>query len=65
LNANKRHDQILQLLDSEGRLMVSDLAVRLDVSEMTIRRDFEVLEQSGMLSRVHGGAVPSDSRAVA
>jgi DeoR/GlpR family transcriptional regulator of sugar metabolism len=62
LNANKRHDQILQLLDTEGRLMVSDLAVRLDVSEMTIRRDFEVLEQSGMLSRVHGGAVPADSR---
>ena len=62
LNANKRHDQILQLLDNEGRLMVSDLAVRLDVSEMTIRRDFEILEQTGMLSRVHGGAVPSDSR---
>ncbi len=62
MNAHRRHDQILQFLDIEGRLMVSDLACRLDVSEMTIRRDFEVLEQAGMLSRIHGGAVPCASR---
>ncbi|MCB8881374.1 DeoR/GlpR transcriptional regulator [Acidisoma cellulosilytica] len=62
MSAHKRHARILELLETEGRLMVSDLANRLEVSEMTIRRDFEVLEQTGVLSRVHGGAVPSDSR---
>jgi DeoR/GlpR family transcriptional regulator of sugar metabolism len=62
LNASQRHDRILELLESEGRLAVSDLALRLQVSDMTIRRDFEVLEQMDLLSRVHGGAVPSGSR---
>ena len=62
MNANLRHSRIIELLEREGRLLVSDLAVRLSVSEMTIRRDFEILEQMSLLTRVHGGAVPSDSR---
>jgi DeoR/GlpR family transcriptional regulator of sugar metabolism len=32
------------------------LAAALDCSEMTVRRDFEALERSGGLRRVHGGA---------
>jgi DeoR/GlpR family transcriptional regulator of sugar metabolism len=33
------------------------LSELLDVSEMTIRRDLDVLEQSGLVERTHGGAV--------
>jgi DeoR/GlpR family transcriptional regulator of sugar metabolism len=41
---------------------VADLASRLAVSEMTIRRDLEDLEARGALTRVHGGAVSNISR---
>ena len=38
-------------------MRVSVLSEELGVSEMTIRRDLERLEQEGMLSRMHGGAI--------
>lgn len=36
---------------------VRDLALRFDVSEMTVRRDLEALAADGLLERVRGGAV--------
>lgn len=36
---------------------VSSLSQMLDVSEVTIRRDLEKLEEEGFLTRTHGGAV--------
>ena len=38
-------------------MRVSALSEQLGVSEVTIRRDLEVLERRGMLERTHGGAV--------
>jgi DeoR/GlpR family transcriptional regulator of sugar metabolism len=38
-------------------VQVTDLVSQFDVSEMTIRRDLDVLERKGLLRRVHGGAV--------
>jgi DeoR family fructose operon transcriptional repressor len=38
---------------------VADLSNRLGVSEITIRRDLETLEQEGVLERTHGGAIYS------
>jgi DeoR/GlpR family transcriptional regulator of sugar metabolism len=58
----ERHQLILRRLESEGRVSVSELGALAGVSEMTIRRDLEALEQSGALSRVHGGAVPAQSQ---
>jgi DeoR/GlpR family transcriptional regulator of sugar metabolism len=58
----ERHQLILKRLEGDGRVSVSDLSARAGVSEMTIRRDLEALEQAGALSRVHGGAVPSQSQ---
>jgi DeoR family transcriptional regulator, fructose operon transcriptional repressor len=40
-----------------GRVKVADLAADLDVSEMTIRRDLELLAEQGLIQRVRGGAV--------
>ena len=60
--ASQRHNWILEQIESEGRVAISDVAKRLSVSEMTIRRDLEMLEQNGTLNRVHGGAVLARSR---
>lgn len=58
----KRQLEVVELLDTQERVSVSDLARRFAVSEMTIRRDLEALEHSGAVDRVHGGAVRAQSR---
>lgn len=55
--AADRHRQIIDLLDTRGRVEVGDLSGRLDVAPETIRRDLRQLEGQGLLQRVHGGAV--------
>jgi len=47
----------LQAVRSDGSARVSDLTQRLGVSDMTIRRDLEVLARDGLVEKVHGGAV--------
>ncbi|MDF2491939.1 MAG: glpR [Microbacterium sp.] len=58
--ATERQDQIQRILQTDGRLVVVDLAQRLDVTTETVRRDLGVLERRGLLRRVHGGAVSAD-----
>ncbi|CAN7688946.1 DeoR/GlpR family DNA-binding transcription regulator [Caballeronia sp. dw_19] len=53
-----RYQEILTRLRDNGRVSVTPLAKLLSVSEETIRRDLKELEQSGMLRRIYGGAVP-------
>ncbi len=53
----ERQQQILLLVHELGAIRVNDLSERFGVSVMTIRRDLQVLEEQGMLSRSHGGAV--------
>lgn len=60
---SRRHDLILQRLESEGKVDVVSLAQELGVSEVTARRDLLELEESGRLRRVHGGAVNTYGRA--
>ncbi len=47
--------KILQLLRSHGHLQVVSTAAALGMSEATVRRHLTVLEQQGLLLRVHGG----------
>lgn len=54
-----RHGSILEMLHEEAEVRVARLAEQLQVSEMTIRRDLDMLERQGKLRRVHGGAVRS------
>ena len=51
-----RHGQILQALEAQGSVSVSDLATRFGVSMETIRRDLKALAEEGRLVTVHGGA---------
>lgn len=53
----ERLQKIENEVRSEGRVRIADLATRLDVSEMTIRRDLDALAEQGVVQRVRGGAV--------
>jgi len=55
--ARHRQSLILQAVRNDGSARVSDLTQRLGVSDMTIRRDLEVLAREGLIEKVHGGAV--------
>lgn len=55
--AAERRNEILSMLREEGRVIVADLSKKYDVTEETIRRDLEKLEQEGFAERTYGGAV--------
>lgn len=57
-----RHKTIIEKLEGNGTVTVADLVKQFDVSEMTIRRDLDILENRGLLKRVHGGAVSQRGR---
>ena len=56
----ERRNKILQLLEENHSVKVSDLSRTLFIGEATIRRDLSKLEQGGYLRRIHGGAVSLD-----
>jgi len=53
---SKRHQTILEKLNSENFVDVLDLCKTFDVSAVTIRKDLKLLESKGLLFRTHGGA---------
>jgi DeoR/GlpR family transcriptional regulator of sugar metabolism len=57
ISAIQRRDSILEMLKQEDKVAVSILADKFSTSEVTIRSDLAEMEQSGLLKRVHGGAV--------
>ena len=61
LSLTDRRARILELLRTNGKVKVSELSARFDVSEVCIRNDLTELENEGQLARVHGGAVSSYS----
>lgn len=61
MSETARRDAILRLLRADGRLRTLDLAARFRVTEQTLRRDLAEMEQAGLLTRTHGGAVPRSS----
>jgi len=52
----KRHQEILEILQKDKYVEVTDLCEKLDVSAVTIRKDLKLLEDKGLLFRTHGGA---------
>ena len=54
---NKRHETILDILNENRVVGVKELAKHFNVSEMTIRRDLDYLEQNNKLTRTHGGGI--------
>ena len=55
--ALERRNLILEKLQAEKRVVVSELSQLYDVSEETIRRDLDKLEKEGLAIKSYGGAV--------
>ena len=62
--AKERRTLLLNELKNKGKVMVADLAREFGVTEVSIRKDLEELENRKLLIRVKGGAVSlySDSQ---
>jgi DeoR/GlpR family transcriptional regulator of sugar metabolism len=54
--AGQRQQLIAEEIRRSGAVRVSELTELLGVSDMTVRRDLDVLAASGLLEKVHGGA---------
>ena len=57
--ARQRQTYILEKVRDDGAVRVAELARDLGVSDMTVRRDLELLHHQGLLEKVHGGATAS------
>jgi DeoR/GlpR family transcriptional regulator of sugar metabolism len=57
--AEQRQQLILKEVRRQGAARVSELTELLGVSDMTIRRDLDVLASAGLVDKVHGGATVS------
>lgn len=55
--ALERRNLILEKLQEEKRVVVSELSQLYSVSEETIRRDLDKLEKEGLATKSYGGAV--------
>ena len=61
MELNERQKKILERINSAGTVKVAELSRSLYFSEMTIRRDLQMMDKEGLLRRVHGGAVMNES----
>lgn len=51
-----RRDKILEMIQEDGHVKVTDLSHIFKVSEVTVRQDLERLDNEGIIVREHGGA---------
>ena len=56
MKVRRRQAKIVEIIRKNERASVDDLAVLLDISRETIRRDLTGLANSGKIQKVHGGA---------
>jgi len=62
--SEERRRAVIELLNREGRVLVPDLSKRFRTSQVTIRKDLEILHEKGQLHRSHGGALPAQDGAL-
>jgi DeoR/GlpR family transcriptional regulator of sugar metabolism len=55
--ASERRQKIYELASQQQMLTIEELQMQFGVSEVTLRRDLDVLESQGYLRRIRGGAV--------
>ncbi len=56
-SSENRREEIIELIQTNGKVKVSELSERYGISEVSIRKDLLALEAEGHLTRIHGGAV--------
>ena len=55
----ERLQDIMDILERDGKVIVEELADKFNVTTETVRRDLDVLQKEKRLTKVHGGAVKS------
>ena len=60
----ERRRAILETLTRDRRVLVADLARQFETSQVTIRKDLELLHGHGLVHRTHGGALPAHEGAL-
>jgi DeoR/GlpR family transcriptional regulator of sugar metabolism len=55
---SERKALMLERIRNDGRLVAKTFAEELGLSEDTVRRDLREMASDGLLTRVHGGALP-------
>jgi DeoR family transcriptional regulator of aga operon len=63
LNEERRR-AILEIVNRDGRAVVTDIARQFKTSQVTIRKDLELLHGHGLVHRTHGGALPAPEGAL-
>lgn len=53
-STNERRADIIQILNQKNRVMISELCERYGLSEVTIRKDLEILKKRNLLFRIRG-----------
>lgn len=56
MNSFERRNKIVDLVNTQGSVLVIDLSNTFAISEVTIRADLRLLEEKGLVTRFHGGA---------
>lgn len=60
----KRISALLYNLHQKNEVSIKEISEMMHVSQMTIRRDLDVLERQGIIKRIHGGAVLLDPNTI-
>ena len=55
--ARERQNKIVEMVNTEGSVLVKELSELFDVTEDSIRKDLSLLEKKGLLKKTYGGAV--------
>ena len=61
MNSFERRNKIVDLINTQGSVLVMDLSNTFGISEVTIRADLRLLEEKGLVTRFHGGAAKPGS----
>jgi DeoR/GlpR family transcriptional regulator of sugar metabolism len=62
MNMIERQSLIVEIVNREGSIQISDICHKFDVSDMTARRDLNELDRRGLIRRIHGGAITNYGR---
>ena len=60
----QRYAKILELLEAQKSITVTEVRELLDISESTVRRDIVALHKAGKLTKVFGGAVALENTVI-
>ena len=63
LNEERRR-LIVKMVKNDGRVLVGSLAKHFRTSQVTIRKDLDILQAQGQIHRSHGGALPAQTSAL-